>query len=142
MDAAAELYKAHKVGKVLVSGDNHAVNYDEPTTMKNALLSRGVPEKDIALDYAGFHTLDSIIRAHKVFGIDKCAIVTDDFHLPRALFIALNEGIDAVGFQTHPLPRSVSRSTYTREIACRSLAWIDLHILNRQPHFLGPKVML
>jgi SanA protein len=142
MDAAAALYRAGKVAKLLVSGDNHVDTYDEPTAMKDALVSRGVPGADIALDYAGFHTLDSIIRAHKVFGVDRCVIVTDDFHLPRALYIASHEGVDAVGFQTVPLPRSTSTWTYAREVGSRSLIWLDLHVFNRQPKFLGPKETL
>lgn len=142
MNAAAELFKAHKVSKLLVSGDNHISTYDEPTAMRNALISRGVPAADIALDYAGFRTLDSIVRAKKVFGVDRCVIVTDDFHLPRALYIASSEYIDAVGFQTAPLPRSVSPWTYVREVGSRSLVWLDIHIWNRQPRFLGPRVAL
>lgn len=142
MDAAARLYLAHKVGKLLVSGDNHVKGYDEPTAMKEALVARGVPAQSIALDYAGFRTLDSIVRARKIFGVTRCAIVTDDFHLPRALYIAVNEGLDAVGFQTAPLPRSLSPFTYVREVGSRSLVWIDLHVLNRQPRFLGSKETL
>ena len=142
MDAAAELYHAGKTKKLLVSGDNSRASYDEPTAMQQALIARGVPEKDIIRDYAGFHTLDSIVRARKVFGVTKCTIVTDDFHLARSLYIAEHEGLDSIGFQTQPLPTSLSPSTHLREIACRSLVWIDLYILNRQPKFLGPKETL
>ncbi|HVT13879.1 MAG TPA: ElyC/SanA/YdcF family protein [Fimbriimonadaceae bacterium] len=142
MDAAATLYKAHKVAKLLVSGDNYVKTYDEPSAMRDALVARGVPAADIVLDYAGFRTLDSVVRAHKIFGVDRCAIVTDDFHLPRALYIAQSAGIDAVGFQTVPLPRSVGTMVYVREIGSRSLVWLDLHVLNRQPRFLGPRVAL
>ncbi|MBC8066436.1 MAG: YdcF family protein [Chlorobia bacterium] len=139
MNAAAKLYKAGKTKKILVSGDNGSPYYDEPTAMQEALIKRGIPKEDIALDYAGFRTLDSVIRAHKVFGVEKCVIVTDDFHLPRALFVAEEEGIDAVGFQTDPLPMSVSPQTYLREVAARSMMWVDVQVLNRQPKFLGPK---
>lgn len=137
MDAAAALYQAKKVKKILVSGDNGKAYYDEPTAMMKALVSRGIPEKDIVRDYAGFHTLDSIVRAHRVFGVKRCTIVTDDFHLPRALYIAEHEGLECVGFQTKPLPKTYSSGP--REIASRALMWIDLHILNKQPKFLGPK---
>ncbi len=142
MDAAASLYRSGKVIKLLVSGDNGTKSYDEPTAMRESLIARGVPSTAIVLDYAGFRTLDSIIRAKKIFGIQRCAIVTDDFHLPRALYIAKSEGIDAVGFQTEPVPHSVSPWTYVREVGARSLVWLDLHILNRQPRFLGPKESL
>lgn len=139
MNAAAKLYQAGKAKKILVSGDNGSAYYDEPTAMQKALIQRGIPKEDIALDYAGFRTLDSVIRAHKVFGVEKCVIVTDDFHLPRALFVAEEEGIEAVGFQTDPLPMSVSPQTFLREVAARSMMWVDVQVLNRQPKFLGKK---
>jgi len=142
MDAAAALYKAGKVSKLLVSGDNHVRTYDEPTAMRDALVARGVPAADIGLDYAGFRTLDSIVRAKKVFGVDRCVIVTDGFHLPRALYIASNEGLDAVGLASVPVPASLSPWTYAREVGSRSLVWLDLHVWNRQPRFLGPTQVL
>ncbi len=138
MDAGARLYKAGKVRKLLVSGDNGTPYYDEPDAMRKALLDRGIPEKDIVLDYAGFRTLDSVVRAQSVFGMNRFTIVTDDFHLPRALYIAAEKHLDAVGYQTAPLPRSVSPWTYVREMGARSLVWIDLHVINRQPKFSGP----
>ncbi|RYG35812.1 vancomycin high temperature exclusion protein [bacterium] len=138
MDAAASLYRAGKVKKLLLSGDNGTRYYNEPTAMRKALIGRGIPEGDLVLDYAGFRTLDSVVRARTVFGVDRCTIVTDDFHLPRALYIAQQRGLEAVGFQTEPLPRSVSPRTYVREVGARSLVWIDLHVLNRKPKFSGP----
>lgn len=140
MDAAAALYQAHKIEKILVSGDNSRADYDEPTAMRDALKGRGVPEGDIVLDYAGFHTLDSIVRARNVFGVDRCTIVTDDFHLPRALYIAEDAGIDAVGYQTAPLPRSAFQWTYLREVSARSMTWLDLKVFHEQPKFLGPQI--
>jgi SanA protein len=137
MDAAAELYHAGKVQKLLVSGDNGSVNYDEPTAMRNALVARGVPAEDIVRDYAGFRTLDSVVRAREIFGVSRCTIITDDFHLPRALYIAEVKNVEAVGFQTEPLPRQASPRTYVRELGARALIWIDLHVVNRQPKFLG-----
>jgi SanA protein len=139
MNAAAEIYRAKRVKKLLVSGDNGSAYYDEPNAMKAALMQRGIPESDIVLDFAGFRTLDSVVRAHKVFGVQQCLIVTDDFHLPRALFIANQEGMNAVGFQTQPLPRRVSPWTFIREVGARSLVWLDVRVFNRQPKFLGPK---
>jgi SanA protein len=139
IDAAAALYKAGKVQKLLVSGDNGTVDYDEPTAMRDALVRRGVPEKDIVLDYAGFRTLDSIVRAHEIFGVDHCTIITDDFHLPRALYIAGERHLDAIGFQSEPVDRRLSPATYVRELGARSLTWVDMHITNRGPKFLGKK---
>jgi SanA protein len=138
MDAAAELYRAGKVHKLLVSGDNGTRYYDEPTAMRDALLERGVPAKDVVLDYAGFRTLDSVVRARLVFGVTRCTIVTDDFHLPRALYIAQERGLEAVGYQTRPLDRRFSPWTFVREVGARALVWIDLHIVDRQPKFSGP----
>ncbi len=138
MNAAAELYRAGKVKKLLVSGDNGSTYYDEPTAMRDALISRGIPSSDIVLDYAGFRTLDSVVRAKTVFGLKHLTIVTDDFHLPRALYIAQERGLDAVGYQSKPVKRADSPWTYTREVGARSLVWLDLHILNRQPKFNGP----
>lgn len=140
MDAAATLYRSGKVKGILVSGDNGSAYYDEPGAMQEALVGRGVPQSAITQDHAGFRTLDSILRAKRVFGLSKVTIVTDDFHLPRALYIARHEGLDAVGFQTVPLPPSVSPKTYVREVGSRALMFIDLYVLNREPKFGGPPV--
>lgn len=139
MQAAAALYKAGKVEKILVSGDNSRVEYDEPTAMKESLMKLGVPETAIGLDYAGFRTLDSIVRARKIFGLDRMTIVTDDFHLPRSLYIAQHAGIEAVGFQSRSLPVSTSPRTWFRESGARLLIMLDLHLFNRQPKFLGKR---
>jgi SanA protein len=137
--AATALYKAGKVDKLLVSGDHGTKEYDEPSAMRDALIARGVPSKAIVLDYAGFRTLDSIIRARRIFGVAHCTIVTDDFHLPRALYLAAQSDLDAIGFQTEPLNRNENTWTYVREVGARSLTWIDIHVINRQPRFLGPR---
>lgn len=135
--AAAKLYQAGRVEKILVSGDNSRATYDEPTAMREALIAKGVPEENIVADFAGFRTLDSIVRAHKVFGLKELVVVTDDFHLPRALYIAEHEGVNAVGFQTEQLPVSTSPRTWIREAGARALLFIDLYVLDRQPKFLG-----
>lgn len=137
IQAAADLYKAGKVEKILVSGDNSRLDYDEPTAMRDSLVKLGVPEQAIGLDYAGFRTLDSIVRARKVFGLDRLTIVTDDFHLPRALYIAEQTGIKAVGYQARALPVETSPRTWLRESGARLLIILDLHVINRQPKFLG-----
>jgi SanA protein len=139
INAAADLYRARKVAKILVSGDNGTKIYDEPTAMRDALVAQGVPTSAVVLDYAGFRTLDSVVRAHEIFGVTKCTIVTDDFHLPRALYIASERGLDAIGYQSAPVDRRYSTWTYTREVGARSLTWLDIHLSNRQPRFLGRK---
>jgi SanA protein len=138
--AAAKLYRSGKVSKLLLSGDHGRPEYDEPTAMKEALLRLGVPESAMVLDYAGFRTLDSVVRARKVFGVDDCVIVTDDFHLPRALYIADHAGVKAVGYQPPKLPVSAAPQTFAREIGSRFLVWLDMNILNTQPKFLGPHI--
>src|SRR5581483_5266288 len=82
--AAAALYEAGKVRHLIVSGDNHKVGYDEPGAMRRALIAAGVPANAITCDYAGFHTLDSVMRAKSVFGLTRCTIVSEEFHCPRA----------------------------------------------------------
>lgn len=137
IDAAAQLYFARKIRHILVSGDNHRPGYDEPTAMKNALVARGVPAADITCDYAGFRTLDSVIRAHRIFGAQKLTIVTQRYHNTRALAIARHEGIDAVGFCSADVNFRHSIRTELREILARAATVLDLHVLHRNPKFLG-----
>ena len=137
MDAAAQLYREGKVRHLLVSGDNGRKEYDEPTSMRDALVKRGVPESAITLDYAGFRTLDSMARASLVFGLRRCTVVTDDFHLARALFLAQAQGVEAVGCQSLPVPWKRSWKTRIRELASRTVACLDVYVLHTQPHFCG-----
>ena len=85
IEAAAELWRAGKVEALIVSGDNHVEWYDEPTEMKAALVAAGVPENRIVCDYAGFRTLDSVVRARTIFGLDSFLVVSQDFHVRRAM---------------------------------------------------------
>lgn len=138
MDAAAALYHAGKVRHLLVSGDNGRRDYDEPAMMKEALVARGVPAVAITCDYAGFRTLDSVIRARQVFGLEACTIVTQRYHNTRALEVARATGLDAVGFCTRDVEIRHSVRTEIREIASRTLAVLDLYVWHRQPRFPGP----
>jgi SanA protein len=140
IDAAVELYRAGKVKHLLVSGDNHKHGYDEPTDMKKALLERGVPESAITLDYAGFRTLDSVVRAKKVFGQDCLVIVSEPFHNARALFLCRHYGIDAVAFNAEPVSTRISRWAHLREYLARVKAVLDLYVFRSRPKFLGEKV--
>jgi len=140
MDAAATLYHAGKVKHLLVSGDNGRKTYDEPTAMRDALVQRGVPAMAITLDYAGFRTLDTMARAQSVFGLRRCTVVTDDFHLARSLFLAEAHGLDAVGCQSAPVRWEWSKKTRFREIASRTVAWLDVCVLRTKPKFYGPPV--
>jgi SanA protein len=142
INAAAALYHAGKVKHLLVSGDNSRKTYDEPSAMRDALMAHGVPVKAITLDYAGFRTLDSMARANAVFGLMRCTVVSDDFHLPRSIYLARAHGIDAVGFASAPLPWKWAKKTRIREIASRVAAWIDVNVLGTKPKFYGPKVAI
>lgn len=94
---AANLWKAGKVERILVSGDHGQWKYDEPTTMKRALVAQGVPEKVIFTDHAGFDTNASMVRAKRIFGVEEALVVTQGFHMKRALFLADAAGLDARG---------------------------------------------
>ena len=142
MDAAAALYGVGKVRHLILSGDNGRKDYDEPTAMRAAMLKRGVPASAITLDYAGFRTLDSVVRARAVFGQTKLTIVTDDFHAARALFLADAHGIEAVGFLSPHVPDEWSRKTRVREIGARVAAWLDVCVLRTKPKFYGPPVSI
>lgn len=140
MQAAAQLYRAGKVKKLLVSGDNHGQSYDEPTDMRNALVELGVPESAIVLDHAGFRTLDSVVRAKKVFGLEKLTVISERFHNYRALFIAQRYGIDAVGFCADDVALRYAAKVKVRECFARVKVVLDLYALRTQPHFLGRRL--
>jgi len=124
-----------------VSGDNNTVYYNEPKDMLNALMALGVSQADITLDFAGFRTLDSVVRSKLIFGQDELIIITQDFHCYRALFIADYYGMDAVAFSADnkdQLPLSLA----IREILARTNTVLDLYVFNRGPKFLGEKEKL
>lgn len=137
--AAAELFKAGKVRAILASGDNSRADYDEPSDMKADLIAAGVPAEFITLDYAGFRTRDSVIRAKEIFGQDDLIIVSQRFHAERALYIAQRQGIDAAAFiAADPASRASNRKVRSREVLARTLAVAD-NLLGRGPKFLGPQ---
>ncbi|MEL6924932.1 MAG: ElyC/SanA/YdcF family protein [Bacteroidota bacterium] len=137
ISAAAALYRSGKVKHFLVSGDNHQRGYNEPEDMQQALMERGIPEEAITLDYAGFRTLDSVVRAKKIFQQDRFVIVSQPFHNHRALFIARRYGIDAIAFNARKVNHLSSTKIKFREILARVKAVLDLYILRKQPKFLG-----
>lgn len=138
INAAVELYHSGKVQHLLVSGDNHIASYDEPTDMLNALVAAGVPTNAITCDYAGFRTLDSVVRANTVFGLKKFTIITEEFHCPRALWIAQQHGFNAVAFAAPDLNARWSLRVKARESLARVLCGLDLYVFNRTPKFPGP----
>ncbi|MEX1002146.1 MAG: ElyC/SanA/YdcF family protein [Crocinitomicaceae bacterium] len=135
MEAAADLYHAEKVKEIIVSGDNHIAAYNEPQDMADYLVKLGVPRKVIILDYAGFRTLDSVIRAKKVFNCQSLIIVSQKFHNQRAVYAARNFEIDAVGYNATDI-KSHSNYTHYREILSKFLMILDIHFLCTQPKFL------
>ncbi|MCP5522153.1 MAG: YdcF family protein [Verrucomicrobiales bacterium] len=139
LEAAAQLYRAGKVRHLILSGDNHVVGYDEPSDMRDALMERGVPERDITLDYAGFRTLDSVLRAHSVFGVDSFVIITEEFHCPRAVWIGRSKGLDVVAFAAPDVAlRSWSARVKFREVLANVRCGLDLYLLGTRPKFPGP----
>jgi SanA protein len=140
IEAAAALYRAGKVRHLLVSGDNHIASYDEPTDMRNALVAAGVPANAITCDYAGFRTLDSVIRAKEIFGLSQCTIISEEFHCPRALWIAQRHELDAVAFAAPDVSlKGWSLRAEVREQFARGWCAVDLDVLHRGPKFLGQK---
>ena len=139
--AAVALWKAGKVDAILVSGDNASKYYNETTRMENDLIKRGVPKKYISADYAGFRTLDSIVRAEALFDLKDYIIISQKFHLERALFIARAKGQKAIGFAAKAIEgtKAAKKMEY-REYLARVKAFLDVYILNTQPKFYGDKV--
>lgn len=140
IDAAEELYKSGKVEYLLVSGDNRTKNYNEPERMRRELVKRGIPNNHIILDYAGFRTLDSVIRSNKIFGQDSITIISQIFHNQRALYIARHYGINAVAFNAQNVDIARGLKTNIRELMARVKMFIDLYITDKQPYFLGDPV--
>lgn len=139
IEAAIELFDREKVDQFLLSGDNAHRSYNEPWTMKRDLLKAGVPEERINLDYAGFRTLDSIVRAKKIFDTDNFLIITQKFHCERALFIANSYDIHAQCLAVSGPTHHSGTSIRLREVFARTKAFLDLYIMGTTPKFLGPK---
>ena len=140
--AAAELYRAGKVRWLIVSGDNRHVGYNEPREMQKALIAKGVPEEAIYCDYAGFTTLDTVVRAREVFGQTRFTVISQQFQNQRAIYLGQHYGIDAVGFNAGDVPASQQRILgFIREYVARGRAVLDANLIRRQPHFTGPAIV-
>jgi SanA protein len=133
--AAAQLYYDGKVQKILMSGDNRFVDYNEPGAMKRYALSLGVPEEDIVLDYAGRRTYDTCYRARHIFGVHRAILVTQRFHLPRAIFTCNNLGIESVGAiaDQRVYSRYAHRFWRIREIPATVMAFVDVFLTRPLP---------
>ena len=139
VDAASQLFKAGKIQYILISGDNATPYYNEPSTIRRDLLKLGVPAENIYRDYAGFRTLDSIIRARDVFGLNEFTIISQAYHNKRAIYIALNNGSNAVAFNAGEGENS-DLTNRTREILARMLALLEVHWFDTGPKYLGPVI--
>ncbi len=138
--AAAALWKAGKVDAIVVSGDNASKYYNETIRMENDLVKAGVPKKYITADYAGFRTLDSIVRAEAVFDLEDYIIISQKFHLERALFIAKAKGQKVIGFAAKELEGTkAARKMQMREYLARVKAFLDVYVLGTEPKFYGKK---
>ncbi len=140
--AAVDLFNKGKVKHIIVSGDNSLLSYNEPREMLKALILAGIPDSVITLDFAGFRTLDSVVRCKKVFGQSKVIIVSQRFHIERALFIAEKYEMEAIGFAAQSPPERYSLLTHFREYFAKTKAVIDLYIIHKEPKFLGEKVQI
>lgn len=141
IDAAVTLFRKGKIKFILVSGDNGHVSYNEPTTIQNDLIARGIPADQIFLDYAGFRTLDSVVRAREVFGQQEFIVISQPFHNARAVFIARQKGIDAIGFNARDVHLQYGFKVIVREHLARVAMLLDL-MLGKQPKFLGEPVVI
>lgn len=140
VEAAAELYFAGKVQKLLMSGDNRFVDYNEPGAMRAFALELGVPDEDIVLDYAGRRTYDTCYRAKEIFGVDRAILVTQRFHLPRALLICNGLGLDGVGVSAdlRTYRKSSQLVWNVRELPATLVAFVETFITRPLP-VLGDK---
>lgn len=135
VDAAIALYRAGKVRQLLMTGDNREDNYDEPDAMRAYAIAHGVPERAILTDAAGLRTYDSCYRARSVFGIapDEAIVVTQAYHLPRAIFTCDGVGVRAIGFVADPFGGPLGREAELREHPARWLAWWQIIVEHPLP---------
>ncbi|WP_327091814.1 YdcF family protein [Nonomuraea sp. NBC_01738] len=141
LDLAAELYHAGKVRAVLLSGDNSRIGYDEPTAMRDYLVTKGVPVQAMVLDYAGFDTWDSCVRAKQVFGANRVTVVTQAFHLPRAVTLCRTAGVETfgVGDDSAGKWRETTFTYAARELLASAKGFADAVVLKSRPVFPGPE---
>jgi vancomycin permeability regulator SanA len=137
IETAVGLYKAGRVGALIMSGDNSSGHYDEPTSMKAYAVKLGVPADDIVLDYAGYNTYDSCYRAKSVFQQSSLTVVTQGYHLPRAVLTCRKQGIDAIGVAAVRTGRDYTASYIVREHIATAKAYAQF-ILKPQPTVAGP----
>nr|WP_317616554.1 ElyC/SanA/YdcF family protein [Pseudozobellia thermophila] len=139
IEATIKLYKAGKIEFVLVSGDNGTRYYNEPNTIKKDLIAGGIPAEKIFLDFAGFRTLDSMVRAKEIFGLDSVTVISQEFHNQRAIYLAEKKGLSAIGFNARTVAGNQGLKVQFREYLARVKVFIDL-LFNTQPKFFGERI--
>lgn len=137
IQAAKALYFSGKIHYLLLSGDNRFFSYNEPREMRKELIRMGIPDSVIFLDFAGFRTLDSVVRSNKVFKLKRITIISQEFHNLRAIYIARHHDIEAIGYNAQDPPDDFGWKVQVREYFARASMMLDLYILNRNPYFLG-----
>ncbi|MFB6806881.1 vancomycin high temperature exclusion protein [Streptomyces sp. NPDC056387] len=138
LDAAAELYRMGKTKVVLVTGDNSRTEYDEPDAMRTYLTAHGVPADRIVSDYAGFDTWDSCVRAKEIFGVKRAVLISQGFHIRRAVALCGAAGVDAYGVGVDDEHDATWYYGGTREVFAAGKAALDA-TFKPEPRFLGPK---
>lgn len=136
--ACVELFEAGKIKQILISGDNGTKAYNEPLDMKEELMRRGIPENKIFLDYAGFDTYDSVIRANRIFSQDEFVVVSQKFHNQRAVYIGRKNGLSVIGYNARDVKKMSGLKTKIREYFACVKAFLDV-TFNVDPYFLGEK---
>ncbi|MGV9244753.1 SanA/YdcF family protein [Streptomyces sp. NPDC003710] len=138
LDAAAQLYRAGRVRVVLVTGDNSRTDYDEPDAMRSYLTRHGVPDERIVSDYAGFDTWDSCVRTRKIFGVDRAVLISQDFHIRRAVALCQAAGVTSYGVGVDDKHDMTWYYGGTREVFAAGKAALDA-LFHPDPRFLGPR---
>ncbi|MDX2595110.1 MULTISPECIES: SanA/YdcF family protein [Streptomyces] len=138
LDAAARLYRAGRIEVVLVTGDNSREDYDEPDAMRAYLAKHGVPARRIVSDYAGFDTWDSCVRAKKIFGVDRAVLISQDFHIRRAVALCEAAGVESYGIGVAAKHDTTWYYGGTREVFAAGKAALDA-VFRPDPQFLGRK---
>ncbi len=139
--ATVQLMKAGKIENLIISGDNGRVGYDEPSDMRSQLIAAGIDSTRIYLDYAGFRTYDSMVRAKKIFGQSNLTVISQLFHNERAIYIAKSFGMNVMGFNAADVGGERGEAVLMREWLARVNAWLDV-LISKDPHFLGPQVII
>jgi SanA protein len=140
LDTAYALYRTSGIERILVSGDHGTIFYDEVNVMRNYLVNKGVPPEAVFMDHAGFDTYQTLYRARDIFGVRRAVIVTQDFHLLRALYIGNRLGIDLSGVDSAIRSYGHDTRNRLREFPARVKAFLECEILRPEPYFLGEKI--